>query len=143
MIVVYGTHASNDIISRWFFHFFKILIFQVTGVVKGQEMVQNDKEFCPSCLISQEPYIMWLSFMVHLCKMIISPGVFIIFSIFWFFGLLGGKSVKTVQNKKFCLSRFISQEPYIIWLSFMVHLCKMIIYLDVFFIFSNCNFPGC
>ena len=43
-------------------------------------MVQNDKKFCPSPSISQEPYIIWLSFMVHMCKMIISLGVLFIFS---------------------------------------------------------------
>ena len=81
----------------------------------------------------------------------ISPGVFFIFSKFWFFGLLGGrrgggggsvKVQKAVQNdkkfcplhsifeepydKKLCLSCSISQEPYIIGLSFMVQMCKMI-----------------
>ena len=30
------------------------------------------------------------SFMVHMCKMIISPGIFSIFAKFWFFGLLVG-----------------------------------------------------
>ena len=44
--------------------------------VKGQKTNQNDKKFCLSCSISQEPYIIWLSFMVHLCKMTISPVVF-------------------------------------------------------------------
>ena len=40
------------------------------------------------------------------------------------------------QNyKKVCLSHFISQERYIIWLSFMVLMCKMIIFLDVVFFF--------
>ena len=57
-------------------------------------MVQNDKKFCPSCFISQKPYIIWLSFMVHLCKIIISPSAFFIFSKFWSSGLLGGKRGK-------------------------------------------------
>ena len=43
-----------------------------------------------SQFISQEPYIIWLSFRVHLCKMMIYPGVFFIFWKFWFFGLLVG-----------------------------------------------------
>ena len=72
-----------------FFHFFKILIFWVVKEVKGQKMVQNDNKFCPSISISQEPYITWLSFVIHMCKMIISPEVFFIFSKVWFFGLLG------------------------------------------------------
>ena len=58
-------------------------------------MVQNDKKLCLPGLISQEPYIIWLIFMVHMCIMIISPGGFFIFPRFWFFRLLGlGKSVK-------------------------------------------------
>ena len=52
------------------------------------------KEFCLVHFISQEPYTVWLSFMVHLCKMMISPGVSFIFSKFWFSWLLGGRSVK-------------------------------------------------
>ena len=42
------------------------------------------KKFCLSRSISQEPYIIWLSFMVQMCKMIISPGCFFNFSKFWF-----------------------------------------------------------
>ena len=52
-------------------------------------MVQNNK-FCLSRSISQEPYIIWLSFMVYICKMIISSGVFFIFSKFWFSRLSWG-----------------------------------------------------
>ena len=36
---------------------------------------------------------------------------------------------------KFCLSHFISLELYIIWLAFMVHMCKMIISPEFFFHF--------
>ena len=106
--------------------------------------VQNDKKLCPLCFISQEPYVTWLSLMVHMCKMIISPDVFFTFSKFWFFWLLGGlKKQKTVQNdKKFLPPCFMSQEPYIIWLSFMVYMCKIMIYQGVFLSFSKFWFPG-
>ena len=60
----------------FFFHFCKILIF---WVVKGQKTVQNDKTFSLSHSISQEPHIIWFSFMAHICKMIISPGVLLNF----------------------------------------------------------------
>ena len=116
-----------------FFIFSKFLIFQVVrkggGGGLGQKIFQNEKKFCLLHLISQEPYVIWLSFMVHICKMVISLGVFFFFSKFWFFRLFGGlKGQKTVQNdKNLCLSHSISQEPCIIWLSFMVHMCKMII----------------
>ena len=39
-------------------------------------MVQNDKKLCPLHSIYQEPYTIWFSFMVHMCKIIISLGVF-------------------------------------------------------------------
>ena len=58
-------------------------------------------------------------------------------------GQFGGgrvKGQKVVQNDtKFCLSRSLSQEPYIIWFdfqSFMVHMCKMIS-SDIFLSFKN------
>ena len=111
---------------------------------KRAKKVQNDKKFCPSCSISQEPYIIWLSCMVHMCKMMISPNVFLSFSkilIFWVVRVVKGK--KTVQNgKKFCPSRSISQELFITWLSFMVHMCTMIISPGVFFIFAKFWFFG-
>ena len=79
IIVIYGTLVWNDDISWHFFHFFKILIFCVFRRVKWQKMVQNEKKFCLLCSISQQPYIVWFSFMVHVCKMIISSGVFLFF----------------------------------------------------------------
>ena len=59
----------------FFFHFYKILIFRIFRG-KREKMDQTDKKLCLSCLISQGPYIIWSSFMVHMCKMIISPGIF-------------------------------------------------------------------
>ena len=80
----------------------------------------------------------------YTCKMKISPGVFFIFFeilIFLVFSR-GHKVQKIVQNdKKFCLLHSISQESYIIWLSFMVQMCKMII--PHFFQFQNFDFLGC
>ena len=73
-----------------FFIFLKILIFWVVRGVKGQKVVQNKKKLYLTCYISQETYIIWFSFMVHICKIITSTGVFSIFSKFWFSGLLGG-----------------------------------------------------
>ena len=111
-------------------------------------MVQSDKKFCPSRSISQEPYIMWFWFMVHMCKVIITPGSISIFSKFWFFRLLGGggersKVQKLVQNdKNFCLSRSVSQKLNIIWFSFKSHLCKMIISPGGFSIFTKFWFFG-
>ena len=88
-------HSCKMMISpEFFFHFFRILIFRVVWGEKGQKIVQNDKKFCLSPSISQEPYILWFSFVVHKCKMIMSPGIFFIFSKFWFFWFLGGSKGK-------------------------------------------------
>ena len=63
--------------------------------------VQNDKNICLSHSTSQEPYMIWLSLLVHKSKMMISPSIFFIFSKFWFFGLLwvrGGEGHKRTKN---------------------------------------------
>ena len=104
-------------------------------------MAQNLNKFCPSCSISQEPYMIWLSFMVHLCKPIISPAAFLFWQI-----ASGVKGQKIAQNdKKFPLSHSVSQESYMIWLSFLVHMYKMMISSAVLFFFSffqNFDFLG-
>ena len=58
--------------------------------LKGQKMAQNYKKFCRLLFISQEPYIIWLSFMIHLCKMMISSGVFSHFFKILIFRVVGG-----------------------------------------------------
>ena len=105
----------NDDISRHFFHFFKIFIFWAVRGVKGQKMTQNEKYLHPWCAISQEQYSIWQWFLVHYCKMMISPCVFFIFFL-----------------HPWCA---ISQERYSIWQWFLVHYCKMMISPCVFFIF--------
>ena len=77
----YIRHAPyQEQYSIWSWVLLHILIFLVVNEVKGPKMVQNDKRLCTSSSFSQEPYIIWLSFMVHICKTIISPIVF--FSVF-------------------------------------------------------------
>ena len=123
-----------------FFHFFKILIFWVR--------VKNNPKWRKilSCYLSQEPYIIWLSLMVHISKRIISVGVFFNFSKFWFSRLTGWagerggwKGKKCPQNDKssVCLLHLIFQESYIIWSSFMVQMCERMISPGIFFIFSK------
>ena len=100
-------HLRKMMISpRSFFHFSKTLILWVVkegGGVKGQKMVQNEKKFCLSRSISQEAYIIWLSFEVHRCNMMISPGICYIFSKFWIFWFLGGwvTKKKMIHNYQF------------------------------------------
>ena len=88
LIIIFGTHV------KWwglqaFFSFFEILIFWAVRRVKGHQVAQNEKQqLHSSCTISQEQYsISW--FLVHLCKMMIYPGVFI-FLKFSFSGKLWG-----------------------------------------------------
>ena len=123
-----------------FFHFFKI--FWVARRVKGQKIAQNDKKLCLLHLISQEPYIIWSSFVVHNCKMK-SPSIFFYFFkilIFWVVRKVKGQKIAH-DDKELCPLHFISQEPYI-WSWLMVHMCKMI-YLQVLFtFFPNFNFWG-
>ena len=53
-----------------------MLIFWVVSGVKRQKMAQSEKKNCLFCFISQEPYIIWLSFMV----IVVSPGDFLGFN---------------------------------------------------------------
>ena len=124
-----------------FFIFSKILIFWVVrgegregteggGGWKCKKWSKTKNSLSHS--ISHELYIIWLSFMVQMCKMInLLVFFFFIFSywkkkhvelsfyIFWVVRVLKGQ--RAVQNdKRICLLHSISQEPYIIWLSFMV-----------------------
>ena len=89
------------------FWFFKFLGDGGEGGAKGQKIVH--KKLFLLHLISKEPYIIWLSFVVHKCKLMISPG-------FFFFNFdFSVKGQKMVQNeKRFFLLNSISQEPYII-----------------------------
>ena len=86
-------------VKRWylqvfFFILFKILIFWVVSGVKRQKMAQNDKKLCLSCFMYLETFIIRLSFMVHLCNMMISPCIFSFFQNFHFLGCYGGKETK-------------------------------------------------
>ena len=138
----------NDDISGCLFNFFKtfckifsFLIFQVVRRVKGQKTTQNDEKLCFSCLISQEPYIIWSLFMVHMWIRIISPGFFYIYFKFLFLWVnIEVKGQKMSQNdKKLCLSYSISQEAYIIWLWFLVRM----IFRYFFHFFFYFDFVGC
>ena len=119
---------------RVFFSFFLNFDFPGCKWVKGQTIAQNDKKFCLSRSISQEPYIIWSSFVVHKCKVIISSGNF--FSFFQNFGFLGcweGQRAKHgPKMTKNCPLHFVSKEPYILWSWFLVHMCERVISPGVF-----------
>ena len=80
---LYGCHLWYTILEWYYFQtgffiFFKIFIFLVVRRVKYQSMTHNDEKICLLVSISQEPFIMWSWFMVHMCKTVISLGVFYI-----------------------------------------------------------------
>ena len=100
-------------------------------------MVQNDKKLCLVQFISQEAYI-WLWFLVHICKMMTSLDAFFIFFKVLVFQFVRGCEGKNDTNwKKFCPSHSISEELYLIWFLFLVHMCKMMISRTCFFIFPK------
>ena len=142
------------------------MIFWVVSGVKGQKMPQNDKKLSQTSYLRNHTsydchiwytYVKWIFIFskflfsrslggkrakngpklenkVHKCKMIMSPVVLFIFSKFWVFWIVG--RVKMTKTSVCC--GFISQEPYIIWSVFMVHICKRIISPSFFYIFSKC-----
>ena len=126
----------------FFIYFFYIFIF---WTVKGQKMAQDDKKILQ--LMSQEPYIIWLSFMVHLCKLMISLGFFFFFffffSKFWFCGLFGRskdkKLPKITKNFVLCTLYLRNYASFLdLWWT-----CVKAQYLHVFFtFFLNFNFWG-
>ena len=87
----------------------------------GGKMAQNGKKFCLSHSVSQELYLIWLWFLLHFCKIMISPAIFFMFSKFWFFRFLGGrvKGQKMTHNYQFqsvtlYISRTIGQHMKIV-----------------------------
>ena len=77
MIIICGTKVQNDNISKRFIIFSKFWFFGCLGESKGKNNRKRLLHFK-----SQEPYIIRSWFMVHMCKRIISPGVFCSFSNF-------------------------------------------------------------
>ena len=91
-IVIFDTHMQNDGISRCFFNFFKILIFQVFRGLKDKKWPLNDKKFCQSHSKSQETYLISLWFLMQMCKMNdISSNFFHFFKILILGGFRGDK----------------------------------------------------
>ena len=124
----------------FFFHIFKILTFCFVRGVKEKKWSKMTKNPV-SCPPYPRNHISCDCQIWYTGKMIISPGIFFILSKCWFFGILGGgeaKGQKMAQNdKKLCPLHSISQEPYIICLSFKVHICFFF-----FSFFKNFDFLG-
>ena len=105
-------------------------------------MAQNDKKAL-LCLLSQGPYIIWSSFMVHMWKKIISLCFFLHFAEVLFFGVSSGlKEQKMVQNDK--------KLSVVLHISDSIHHMIMIFgtqkwwHLQMLFsFFQNVDFLGC
>ena len=82
-IFIYGTDVWNDNNSRIF----------VLKKKKKKNLI--DKKLCLYHSISQEAFIIWSWFLVHVCIMITSPYSFFTFSKFYFSELLGDKRRRT------------------------------------------------
>ena len=114
--LLFMVHICKMVISSGvFFHFYKILIFQIVRGVKGQNLVQNNKKFSVTLHISGTIHHMNVIYGTHVWN----NNIFRHFFHFWkkkiSWVVRGLKGQKMVQNeKKFCQLRFISQEPYII-----------------------------
>ena len=90
LTIIFGTHMQNDDISRAvFFVFSKFWFFRLLGGKKGKKQSKITKKFSLLHSIPEKPYIICLSFMVNIYKMVISSSVFFIFSQFWFSGSIG------------------------------------------------------
>ena len=101
MIMIFVTLVENDDISRYFLHFFGILIFCLVIGVKGHKCAKMTKNsICDaSNLRNYTSHII----MVHMCQMFISPGIF---SKFQFSGLLvrvkGQKMTQSTEDSVCC-----------------------------------------
>ena len=106
MIFIYSTLVCITIISLTIFSYFKHFDFPGCRRVKVQKRVQNYKKICLSRFISHEPHIIWLSFVVHKCKMIISPRSFSIFFKILIFQVVRRVKVQKMarNDKKLCQS---------------------------------------
>ena len=97
-----------------FFSFSKVWFFRLLGGCKCKKMVQNDKKLCPLRLMYQEPCIIWLSFLLRMCKKIISSGVFHCFKILIFWVVRGVKRPKKKKKKQFKMTKnFVHRALYL------------------------------
>ena len=119
--------------------FFIFLIFSFFRLLRGQKGKKWPKmtsKFCLLHFISQEPWIIWLSFVVDKFKMIMSPADFFIFLKFWYFGLWGGSKGKKwsrmAKNSVLCTLYLRNHISYDFHLQYT---CLKGQYLHVFFTF--------
>ena len=97
-----------------------------------------------SCSKSQKPYIIWLSFMAHICEMMISPSILFICSKFWFYGPIGFKMAKIGPKWQKILSNAPYQRNHTSYDCLLWCTCVKWYYLQVLVsIFQNFYFLDC
>ena len=109
MIMIFGT-----LVKWWYlqmlFSFFQNFDFLGSWLCKRAKNAPKWQKFCLLPSIYQEPYIIRLSSLVHMCEMIISPSIFFhFFKILIFCAVTGVKLQKVQDDKKFCRSCSMSQ----------------------------------
>ena len=93
------------------------------------------RQFCQSHSISQEPYIKWFPFMVHICVK------WCRFCFLSFKNCIFGVARRVKGQKMTQLTHCISQEQYhLVW--FLVHTCKMISPAIFFLFLQSSDFSG-
>ena len=101
-------------------------------------MAQINRKLCPSCLIFQNH----MSYDLHLWCTCVKGNIsrfckhFSQILIFRVSSRVKGQKM-TQNDRKLCLSSYITQEAYIVCSWFWVHICKMMTSPDAFFIFSK------
>ena len=105
-------HLCEMISPRGVGYFLKVLILWVVSGVRRQKISQNEKNFCLSHSLSQESFFIIFSFIVHICKMIKSQGIFFILLIFKILIFRVVRGVKGEERAKMT-KKYVSLTPYL------------------------------
>ena len=88
--------TSLDVFFIFSKFWFSGLLKEMEGGAISQKWSKMTVSLCISG--SQELYFIWLWFLVHIYKMMISPVIFFIFSKFWFFWVFQSSSVNAKRK---------------------------------------------
>ena len=105
-------HLCEMISPKGVGYFLKVLILWVVSGVRRQKISQNEKNFCLSHSLSEESFFIIFSFIVHICKMIKSQGIFFILLIFKILIFRVVRGVKGEERAKMT-KKYVSLTPYL------------------------------
>ena len=140
MIVFYGTLVWNDYISPGFFFLFpqNVDFLGCYWGKRAKNVPKWEKILSFVLHISGTIHHMIIICGTHVYNDNISSCFFQFFKVLIFQVIRRVKEQKIAQyDKKLCPLYLISQEPYTIWYLFKVHMCKRVISLGFFYIFSK------